>query len=87
MTPTVTGGSGAPGRSVPTDTCVGACHGETRKALVCNCSVIACITGASKDEAIGDGLGYPTVDGCMRKKQQCMTVDDHTKERYTMTSG
>ena len=64
---TLTGGSGAPGKSVPTGTCIGAFHGETREALICNCGLVACVTRASNDEAIVNGLWYPTVNDCMKK--------------------
>ena len=82
MPPTLTGGSGAPGKSIPTGTCVGACHGETGEALVCNCCVIACITGASKDEAIVNGLWYPTVDGCMKKTNSSGWLDEWNQKTH-----
>ena len=82
MPPTLTGGSGAPGKSIPTGTCVGACHGETGEALVCNCSIIACITGASKDEAIVNGLWYPTVDGCMKKTNSSGWLDEWNQKTH-----
>ena len=64
---TLTGGSGAPGKSVPTGNCVGSRHGEIGPALVCNRGVVACVTRTITDDAIADGLGYPTVDDCMEE--------------------